>query len=326
VRENWHDDRAGLAAKSVLQLLTLFIPEARPLEVTRMSEGLSNTTYRIRIREQQQPMILRVYERADSADVELAVLKSVAGRVPVPRVLYNVDANPATGTPCAILEYVERMTLTAAWRSLDADGQLQLGSAVGEVLAALRSIAFESAGMFNARLQVVEEVVLGSDTFLRYAHAAFDSPAFHGRVDRELASLVQSFVHREAKILDRVTMAPHLVHGDFDPTNLIVNCEGGKWRVAGVLDWEHAFSGPALLDIGHILRPPHGRSAEFEAGLVQGLTRGAAALPADWKRASVFVDLLAWFEFLARERIPHGVAETARERIACTIAEWGDGA
>ena len=46
----------------------------------------------------------------------------------------------------------------------------------------------------------------------------------------------------------------NLVHGDFGKRNIIVRQTAGTWTVAAVLDWEFAFSGPSLADVGHFLR------------------------------------------------------------------------
>jgi aminoglycoside phosphotransferase (APT) family kinase protein len=47
---------------------------------------------------------------------------------------------------------------------------------------------------------------------------------------------------------------PCLVHNDFGNRNILVRQENGKWGVAAILDWEFAFSGSPLLDVGHFLR------------------------------------------------------------------------
>lgn len=56
----------------------------------------------------------------------------------------------------------------------------------------------------------------------------------------------------------------HLVHGDFDPANILVDRTEGIWKVTGILDWEFSFSGSALWDIANMLRYAHLMPPEFE--------------------------------------------------------------
>jgi Ser/Thr protein kinase RdoA (MazF antagonist) len=135
---------------------------------------------------------------------------------------------------------------------------------------------------------------------------------------------IEAFVRANARILDSFRMGPHLVHGDFDASNMIMRLDSGGWQVAAVIDWEHAFTGPALFDIAHILRPPCGNSPAFEAGLVSFFEAHAGPLPAHWKRIARFIDLLAWFDFLSRDNAPSWVVQTACNRIVQTMDEWED--
>jgi aminoglycoside phosphotransferase (APT) family kinase protein len=77
-----------------------------------------------------------------------------------------------------------------------------------------------------------------------------------------------------------------LVHSDFKPTNI-------KWlpevQDVLVLDWEFAWSGPGLFDLGQMLR--WDPSAAFAAGLECGYRRAGGVLAADWRRLAELLDL-----------------------------------
>jgi fructosamine-3-kinase len=102
---------------------------------------------------------------------------------------------------------------------------------------------------------------------------------------------------------------PVLLHGDFKPANL-------RWTPAGelvVFDWEFALAGPALFDVGQLLRwsPP--------AAFVDGFAAGYGALPAGWRRTAELLDLVNLVE-LGRRAAPGSrrAADVAR-RIAATL-------
>jgi Ser/Thr protein kinase RdoA (MazF antagonist) len=43
------------------------------------------------------------------------------------------------------------------------------------------------------------------------------------------------------------------LHGDLDPSNILVEKVAGRWRISGILDWEFAHIGSPFQDIAHML-------------------------------------------------------------------------
>src|SRR6185437_5269651 len=73
---------------------------------------------------------------------------------------------------------------------------------------------------------------------------------------------------------------------------------GADGSVAAVLDWEFAFSGSPLNDVGNMLRfeqPPG-----FAAGFADGFRDGGGELPPDWREISAALDLAALADLLTR--------------------------
>ena len=65
-----------------------------------------------------------------------------------------------------------------------------------------------------------------------------------------------------------------LVHGDFKPSNLLVDPEDG--HVTGVLDWEFAFAGSPLFDLATLLRESANLPPDFEDGVIEGYKAAGA--------------------------------------------------
>src|SRR4029453_13655502 len=59
-------------------------------------------------------------------------------------------------------------------------------------------------------------------------------------------------VAREARAVTARPGRTALVHADFNPKNLLVDPATGG--VTGVLDWEYAYAGAPLADLGNLLR------------------------------------------------------------------------
>ena len=72
-----------------------------------------------------------------------------------------------------------------------------------------------------------------------------------------LASLVSS-VATSIHAVGRASSG--LIHGDYKPSNLLVNPH--THTVSGVLDWEFAFAGPPLYDLATLLRDSESYPAE----------------------------------------------------------------
>jgi aminoglycoside phosphotransferase (APT) family kinase protein len=84
-----------------------------------------------------------------------------------------------------------------------------------------------------------------------------------------------------------------LQHADYKSWNLLVR----DGRIAAVLDWEFAFAGPRLNDIGIFLRYSERQPPAFEERFVRGYLAAGGQLPPDWRRLARLQDLisLCWF-------------------------------
>jgi aminoglycoside phosphotransferase (APT) family kinase protein len=91
------------------------------------------------------------------------------------------------------------------------------------------------------------------------------------------------------------------VHSDFNPKNLLaLRGADGHWRITAVLDWEFAFSGSPLHDVGNMLRFGGEIPAAFADGFADGFRAGGGELPPDWREVSAALDLFALADLLTR--------------------------
>jgi aminoglycoside phosphotransferase (APT) family kinase protein len=63
------------------------------------------------------------------------------------------------------------------------------------------------------------------------------------------------------------------VHSEFNGKNLLVLGRGGRWSISAVLDWEFAFSGSPLVDVGNMLRFRASYPPSFVSGFIAGFRR-----------------------------------------------------
>jgi len=83
---------------------------------------------------------------------------------------------------------------------------------------------------------------------------ALDKAEVRAWAGEDVVGRIEEIVKVESGRLGELESDSRLVHGDFNPTNVLIN----KRVVSGVLDWEYGHSGTPYMDIGNLLRntPP----------------------------------------------------------------------
>jgi fructokinase len=108
------------------------------------------------------------------------------------------------------------------------------------------------------------------------------------------------------------------VHSDYNGKNLLALERGGRWSISAVLDWEFAFSGSPLTDIGNMLRFRDTYPPGFASAFIAGYREAGGKLPPDWREVSEALDLYALADFLTRPpEHPYSVKAVSlmRERL-----------
>jgi fructokinase len=115
------------------------------------------------------------------------------------------------------------------------------------------------------------------------------------------------------------------VHSDFGSRNILVREVAGQWTVASVIDWEFAFSGSPLLDLGNFLRYELRQQPLVEPHFSRGFIAGGGILPAEWRRLARVIDLTALCELLTREELPADVESELLDLVRATIEDRDPG-
>lgn len=327
MKENWERSVpvVELSRMEVDALIQSSFPGKRVDRFQLVEGGFANTSYKLELSGGGLPLFLRIYTKSaqgGTAGKERALAELLAGKVPISRFLDFHESNPVTGHAYALQEWIDGVTLARTLPNA-ADGDLaEIGLHLGEVLARISSFTFQTSGLLDGELRVAQPIPMGSEGFLAFNHQTILEGNASALLGEELTAELWAFLDANAAVLDSVEVQNCLVHGDFDSLNILVRKENGGWRIAGIVDWEFAFSGSAVFDLGHILRPPLGDRAAFEESLIRGYTKSDGKLPECWKRAGKLADLSAWIDFLSRPNPLETVVATSREMILRTMRCW----
>jgi aminoglycoside phosphotransferase (APT) family kinase protein len=266
--------------------------------------------------------VVRQYLQDDAprtCAVEAALLRLTAGIVPVAQFVAADESGQEAGQPVLLTSFVTgSLLLDELRRPVGEDEAAELGRSAGAALGQIGTFTFDRQGPFtDSALEPQAGGLPGSlpdfvDRCLAAGSAATAlSPA-------EIAGL-----RRLAKVgqqhADRAPAACQLVHSDFNPKNLLIGPGPDGWTVTAVLDWEFAFSGSQLVDVGNMLRFASELPAGFADGFISGFDGAGGNLPDDWRQISLALDLYALADLLTRP-VSHryfGRAVTAlRRRLA----------
>jgi Ser/Thr protein kinase RdoA (MazF antagonist) len=151
----------------------------------------------------------------------------------------------------------------------------------------------------------------GSGDQAGFLEAHLGAPWFAGLAVAERSGL--RAVARRARDAAAVTSRIALVHGDFNPKNLLVDPATGG--VTGVLDWEFAYAGAPLGDVGNLLR--FEQDPVFTGAVAGAYADRAPDVPADWLELARALDLYALIDLAAR-RQANPVVDAARDLLLRT--------
>ena len=220
--------------------------------ITLLPDGKRNTNYKVTLRGVEKPYLLRIFGARDRWwEKELALHERVKSLVPVPK-LYFLDASASViEHPYAVYEYLDGMTLDRA----PGGGEARIFEQLGEALAQLHAISYDSIGFFDRDLKIAHSLPP-----IHQWYAMFLGEHAHRKLGASLARQVADYVAGHHDCLLVLDATKTLVHGDFRPTNIMVK----DGALQGIIDWEGAMSGHPLADIGQFLRYSEQVNAKHE--------------------------------------------------------------
>lgn len=234
VLQGWFDETLGGAS--------------RPIELTRVSGGSSNSLFRVtrggRAFALRRPPATSNDRTSHNFERELRLaeaLKSTA--VPHARLVGGTTAPDWIGGPFIVLEWIDGFTPRDPMPSpFDAEPALRrdLGDSVIDALAALAGVDWRVAGLGDFGKP---------DGFLARQVDRWQAQYERNRT-RDIAGLdaVTSWLREHTP----PPTEPTLMHGDYSLANVMIAPDQPA-RVAAIIDWELTTIGDPMLDLGHLL-------------------------------------------------------------------------
>lgn len=272
------------------ELITGFL-RGRAVLSADLLPGKCNTNYALALSDGQR-FILRLRSLGD-AEREAYVMDLARRVVPVPEEV-------ARGEGWSVYAFIKGRPLSKLSECV---------GAAAEALARLSVVTFESSGWVQADGSIAPFDFGEGDDFTTSMLKREDVRAWLGE---DTAEAIPFIMEREAGTFAEMGIQHCLVHGDFNPTNILIH----NGKVSGIVDWEFSHSGTPYMDIGNLLRHT---APERYSDIEMCLRSGGMSLPADWKKRAQLVDLSSHLEFLTSARSDEfkgQCASTVREFVA----------
>ena len=279
--------------------------------------GCANLNYKIQLENEKYPLILRIYLRdKDAAFREQKLAALIKETVPVPLTHY---IGTLEGHHFAITEFMPGIPLRDLLLSDESHDLNAIMSEVGTILSKITAHEFPKAGFLNKELEVIP---YESSDIIKFAQDCLSDETVLSVLSPEAIFLIQKVIEQHATLFPN-NDEKNLVHGDFDPANILVDKINDSWDVTGVLDWEFAFSGSCLWDVANMMRYAHKMPPEFQDSFIDALQKNGIKLPDCWRTTTYLLNLSSLLDLLKRsdpKDHPHRCADI-RELISYILSE-----
>ncbi len=240
------------------------------LSAELFSSGKCNSNYKLTL-DDGIVCVARFYN-SENPDRECFVMDLARKIVPVPREFYR-------GNDWVILEFLNGKLLELV---------PEYSKAAGIAIAQFSSHIFDCPGRIEADGSISSFEFGGLQGFVELS---MENPIVQEWLGSERRERLIAILNERRWMFEELDSQTHLVHGDFNPTNILV--ESGQ--ICGILDWEYALAGTPFMDIGNLLR---NTDENFHKDIHEGLLEGGMDLPEDWKERAELVDISSQLEFL----------------------------
>lgn len=282
--------------KSIAKKIILPYSSDTITEITLLSEGCANSNYKVEF-VTQQPVVLRIYLREKSAlSREIAIHKLLDKELPTPEVFYSDDSCELIDHPYAIISFIGGELMRNVVLSKDESAISECTFSAGIYLNHLRNIKFEQGGFFQNENLIIRPFN-HDEEYLPFTYSCLSHENVIDSLGASRANTLHDFLKKNQQFLPKKSNA-NLTHADYDPANILVKKIKNRFEVVAILDWEFAFSGSYLLDIGMFLRYSHKLPKAYESSFIKGIISENSNLPENWKKSAKLMDIICLLSLL----------------------------
>lgn len=296
-KANWEKTSVThkLLGGTIEKMIAQAYPNKKLISHELILGGCANLNFKILFEHTKQPFILRIYLRdKDAAYREQKLGSLLKSTIPIPLTYYIGQLD---NYYFAIIEFMPGISLRDLLLSDLSHNINTIMHEVGVILSSITKHEFTKSGFFDADLTISDE--LTDDFALNFAKECLQNHNVISNLNSNIISEITTYFEKYSHLFSN-NDEKHLVHADFDPSNILVNKIDNNWKITGILDWEFSFSGSVLHDIANMLRYAHKMPPEYQHAFLNGLTSQGVALPKNWPITVHLLNLVSLLDCLKR--------------------------
>ncbi len=260
-----------------------------------LTSGRVNTNYKITLKNGSN-FVLRIYSfHLNSFYLESYLFKLLRNKLPVPEILFSDSSCKDISFPYCLMKYIDGDLLSDLIYQGNENIISECAFDAGRLLSRISQIQFSEYGIFHADNRIQP---FSPKEYFLFLKMRLENQALSTHLGERLKNELQEIL-KNSYILFSNLKTPNLIHGDYDPTNLIVKKIDGRYKIISILDWEASLSSHYLFDMGIFLRYSDRLPVSYEESFVMGITDSGIKLPSNWKVIAKLFDLIALINVLS---------------------------
>ena len=286
-----HDD--------VVAIIATLAPNQELQAWKKLSGGLSHATFKVLFPE--GPCIVRLAGHGStSLYKEQALAQHLQEDIPVAQIFHVSRVNHGVAALMEMRHGVPLSTLIS-W-GIDDHTLGRLAREAAHILARFQTHTFPRSGFLDDTLHV--EHSFEKTAHLTFVLSCLSNPCVQQVLGNAMCAQIERLLLNLAPLLAPLKNS-HLVHGDFDPANLLVTQANDTWHISTVLDWEYAFAGSYHQDMANWLRWAPQMPEVYGREFLKELAAHGVRLDKEDMTTVALLDLCALLDLLARSNPIH---------------------
>ena len=236
-------------------LISQAFPGEQVANFIPMKEGYSNSNFKINL-SSGQSYTLRIHTNGQEKYLtQINVLNQLKASLAVPDMIFSSDQFIFQNYPVSIHSYIEGSTLTNALLLMTSnpDKLYLTGLSAGTTLKKIHSLK-------------IDTISFGADDYFAFVDDCLDKMVRQNKAETSQCQRIRSFIKEHHELIEQCYQAYGLVHGDFNPENIVTDPD--ICQISGILDWEWCHRGSVYADPGNLLRPHNHLPESFVAGFL----------------------------------------------------------
>jgi Ser/Thr protein kinase RdoA (MazF antagonist) len=228
----------------------------------------------------------------------LDYLSRKAPEVPVPKVLWRASGSFPGALAAFAMTHIEGHLLANIEDNLSTANCRDICEQLASVAARIHDLRFPQCGLLGPGPTVTEPFPTYAAGTVGFMESCLDNANLQSRLGAERHRCLQHCITHRTD-LHEPFLTNQLCHSDFNQKNFLIHRNAnGRHHLAAVLDWEFAFSGSSVIDIGNFLRFEHESPTAESSWFADAYRAAGGHLDKPWREQSLFADLLAQCAFL----------------------------